>query len=188
MREDGVDMVAIEACDVTYRRCGLTLIQRVSLCADRGEVLALLGPPGSGVNTLLLLLAGVLPPDAGRVLIDGVADTTPRWDLRPDPRRLAHGSDQAWATLRSPGTGGITLLDRPTAGLTDGEAAELVHECRRYAAEGECVVLTCDDRACRGAPRRHGRADRCGPVVVVGSTRRCSRSGPADSRCGCILP
>ena len=54
-------MVAIEACDVTYRRCGLTLIQRVSLCADRGEVLALLGPPGSGVNTLLLLLAGVLP-------------------------------------------------------------------------------------------------------------------------------
>ena len=145
-------MVAIEACDVTYRRCGLTLIQRVSLCADRGEVLALLGPPGSGVNTLLLLLAGVLPPDAGRVLIDGVADTTLRWDLRPDPRRLAHGPDQAWATLRSPARGGVTLLDRPTAGLSDDEAADLVDECRRYAADGECVVLTCDD-ARLAAPR-----------------------------------
>ena len=75
-------MVAIEACDVTYRRCGLTLIQRVSLAADRGEVLALLGPPGSGVNTLLLLLAGVLPPDAGRVLVDGIAYRRRRRRLR----------------------------------------------------------------------------------------------------------
>jgi ABC-type hemin transport system ATPase subunit len=138
-------VVALEACDVSYRRCGLTLVQRVSLCADRGEVLALLGAPGSGVNTLLLLLAGVLPPDAGRVLIDGVVPTTPRWDLGPDPRRLAHGPDQARVALATHATGGITLLDRPTVGLDAGDATDMLPACRRRAADGECVVVTTDD-------------------------------------------
>jgi ABC-type multidrug transport system ATPase subunit len=138
-------VVAVEACDVTYRRCGLTLVQRVSLCADRGEVLALLGSPGSGVNTLLLLLAGVLPPDAGRVLIDGVVPAIPRWDLRPDPRHLAHGPDQARVALAARATGGITLLDRPTVGLDARDAADVLRACRGRAADGDCVVLTSDD-------------------------------------------
>ena len=137
-------MPAVEACEVTYRRCGLTLIQRVSLCADRGEVLALLGPAGSGVNTLLLLLAGVFPPDAGRVLIDGVATTTPRWDLATDPRMIAHGPDGVARALDARSKS-IVLLDRPTAGLDDGEAADVLRAARRRAADGACVVLTVDD-------------------------------------------
>ena len=52
-------MLAIEARSVTYRRSGLTLIQHVSLCADRGEFRrAVLEAPGSGAETLLGLLAG----------------------------------------------------------------------------------------------------------------------------------
>jgi len=135
---------AVEACDVTYRRCGLTLVQRVSLCADRGEVLALLGPAGSGVNTLLLLLAGAFSPDAGRVLIDGVATTTPRWDLRPDPRVIAHGPDGAATALASP-SGSIVMLDRPTAGLDDTAAADVLRAARGRATDGACVVLTLDN-------------------------------------------
>ncbi len=36
-----------------------------------GETIAVIGPSGSGKTTLLHLLAGVIPPDAGSVLIDG---------------------------------------------------------------------------------------------------------------------
>jgi thiamine transport system ATP-binding protein len=46
-----------------------------SLHVGQGEVVALLGPSGSGKSTLLRVVAGLIAPDAGRVLLDG-ADVT----------------------------------------------------------------------------------------------------------------
>lgn len=43
----------------------------VTLELGRGEVFCLLGPNGSGKTTLFKTLLGLLPPQAGRVLIDG---------------------------------------------------------------------------------------------------------------------
>jgi iron complex transport system ATP-binding protein len=50
---------------------GPRVIDAVSLEVERGTVVGLLGPNGSGKTTLLRILAGVLPPQSGRVLIDG---------------------------------------------------------------------------------------------------------------------
>ncbi len=43
----------------------------ISLTLDPGRTLALLGPSGSGKSTVLKIAAGLEPPDAGRVLIQG---------------------------------------------------------------------------------------------------------------------
>jgi molybdate transport system ATP-binding protein len=43
----------------------------VELAVADGEVLAVLGPNGAGKSTLLRVLAGLLPPDGGRVEVDG---------------------------------------------------------------------------------------------------------------------
>ncbi|MBO9453603.1 LPS export ABC transporter ATP-binding protein [Paracoccus sp. R12_1] len=47
------------------------VIHDVSLSLSRGEVVALLGPNGSGKTTCFYCIAGLVPPDAGQVLIDG---------------------------------------------------------------------------------------------------------------------
>jgi polar amino acid transport system ATP-binding protein len=47
------------------------VLRDVSLSADRGEVLSLIGPSGSGKSTLLRVLIGLTPPTGGEVLIGG---------------------------------------------------------------------------------------------------------------------
>jgi putative ABC transport system ATP-binding protein len=44
----------------------------VSMQARFGEMLLIVGPSGSGKTTLLSVISGILRPDAGTVLIDGV--------------------------------------------------------------------------------------------------------------------
>jgi putative ABC transport system ATP-binding protein len=46
-------------------------VDGVTLTADAGEFVALYGPSGSGKSTLLMLIAALLEPDAGSVVVDG---------------------------------------------------------------------------------------------------------------------
>jgi iron complex transport system ATP-binding protein len=57
----------------TYGRgaSGRLVLSDVSLPIERGSAIGLLGPNGSGKTTLLRLMAGVLPPSQGAVLLDG---------------------------------------------------------------------------------------------------------------------
>jgi len=56
---------------VTKRFGDHVAVEDVSLDIHRGEFFALLGGSGSGKSTLLRMLAGLLQPDAGRILLDG---------------------------------------------------------------------------------------------------------------------
>ncbi|MFM2356888.1 MAG: hypothetical protein RLZZ528_2624 [Pseudomonadota bacterium] len=53
----------------SYRR--RPVIRDVSISLDRGEVVALLGPNGSGKTTCFYCVAGLIMPDGGQVSIDG---------------------------------------------------------------------------------------------------------------------
>ena len=69
----------IEHLKKSYRRTGV--IDDLSFGVERGEFLVVFGPSGSGKTVLLRLIAGMVPPDAGRIVIDG-RDIT-----RDDPDR-----------------------------------------------------------------------------------------------------
>jgi ABC-type nitrate/sulfonate/bicarbonate transport system ATPase subunit len=58
----------------TYREGGtrLTALENLSLAVADGEFVALVGPSGSGKSTLLDIAAGLVEPDAGETLLDGV--------------------------------------------------------------------------------------------------------------------
>jgi len=58
-------------------------VHNVTLAVSAGEFCTLLGPSGCGKSTLLGMLAGLVTPDGGRVLVDGRPVTN------PDPRRVA---------------------------------------------------------------------------------------------------
>jgi len=53
----------------SYRK--KTVIRDVSLDLGRGEVVALLGPNGSGKTTTFYAIAGLVSPEGGQVMIDG---------------------------------------------------------------------------------------------------------------------
>jgi tungstate transport system ATP-binding protein len=77
-------MTAIATEALTYGYSA-AVIEDVTLAADHGEVLALIGPSGTGKTTLLRTLALFDPPVAGHVRID---EQDP-WELgREDRRRL----------------------------------------------------------------------------------------------------
>jgi len=64
-----VESVALD--NVTFSYAGEPAVREVSLKAERGEMVALVGVNGAGKSTAINLLVGSLTPDSGRVLIDG---------------------------------------------------------------------------------------------------------------------
>ena len=54
----------------SYR--GRRVVNGVSLHVNQGEVVGLLGPNGAGKTTSFYVIVGLIPPDTGRVLVDGV--------------------------------------------------------------------------------------------------------------------
>ena len=59
----------------------LTAVDDVSLTVERGQLVGLLGPNGAGKTTTVSMIAGLIVPDRGDVLIDGArlaGDTDPK--------------------------------------------------------------------------------------------------------------
>jgi lipopolysaccharide export system ATP-binding protein len=54
----------------TYK--GRQVVRGVSIQVSQGEVVGLLGPNGAGKTTSFYIMVGLVTPDAGRVLADGV--------------------------------------------------------------------------------------------------------------------
>jgi len=48
-----------------------TVLERINLSVEKGEIVSLIGPSGSGKSTLLRVLTGLLPPEHGTVRLNG---------------------------------------------------------------------------------------------------------------------
>ncbi len=75
-------------------------VDGVSFVVRRGEIVGLLGPNGAGKTTTLDMVLGVLAPDAGRILVEGL-------DLATD-RSAAH-ERMNFAAVYSPLPGNLTV-------------------------------------------------------------------------------
>lgn len=71
---DGASGLKITHLRKSYRK--KLVIRDFSMELNRGEVVALLGPNGSGKTTTFYSIAGLVTPEAGTVLVDGIDVTT----------------------------------------------------------------------------------------------------------------
>jgi NitT/TauT family transport system ATP-binding protein len=75
--------IHVDAVDLSFPVRGggrLPVLDRLSLDVADGGIVALIGPNGCGKSTLLRVIAGLLTPDRGGVMLDGAPI------LGPDPR------------------------------------------------------------------------------------------------------
>lgn len=63
--------MSIEVKHVTKRIRGVTILDDVSLNVANGAIVAIAGPNGSGKTMLMRLVAGLIAPDEGSVVVDG---------------------------------------------------------------------------------------------------------------------
>ncbi len=89
------------------------VVAGLNLDVAPGEILVLTGPSGCGKSTVLRALAGLLPPDRGEVLGDGVRVTTTSRD-----RAMVFQDDALlpWRTVQSNVELALKLADRPRQG------------------------------------------------------------------------
>lgn len=121
----------IEAQQITVRRGGAPVLDRVSLGIDAGEIVTVLGPNGSGKSTLMKALIGALPLSAGRIkrapglrlgyvpqklAIDGTLPLTVRRFLSLPARSRDAEAEAALSRVGMAGMGA-----RQVAGLSGGQ-------------------------------------------------------------------
>jgi ABC-2 type transport system ATP-binding protein len=68
----------IEATGLTKRYGDFAAVDNVSLSLRAGEIVGFLGPNGAGKTTTMKMLTGLMPPDEGRVVVNG-------FDIATDP-------------------------------------------------------------------------------------------------------
>jgi sodium transport system ATP-binding protein len=121
-------------------------VQGLSFVAPDARITGLLGPNGAGKTTTLRMVATLIAPDAGQVLVDGIdvaeapRRALSRMGVLSDARGLyprltareniayygrLHGLDAAQADARADALGRmldmVPLLDRRTEGFSQGE-------------------------------------------------------------------
>ena len=65
-------MDSLKAIGLTRRFGERVAVAELSFHVGRGEIVGFLGPNGAGKTTTFKMLSGLLPPDAGRLVLDGV--------------------------------------------------------------------------------------------------------------------
>lgn len=132
-------IVRLQNVDFAYRD-GKPVLQKGSLRADAGQVVALVGPSGGGKTTILRLILGIMEPDSGLVCLESsthsvaaCAGTRRLLAYVPQENILFSGSLRENLTIMNPNATDAQLWEA----LETACAADFVRELGLDATVGE---------------------------------------------------
>jgi ABC-2 type transport system ATP-binding protein len=102
----------IELVDVTQHYGVRPVLRGISLRIERGEVVTILGPNGMGKSTLLGVMAGVLSPQRGTVLINGMKRRGSEEEELAIRKMTVYLPDQPWLPGNSTGRDFLLAVGR----------------------------------------------------------------------------
>jgi|TARA_B100001750_G_scaffold10300_1_gene7642 lipopolysaccharide export system ATP-binding protein len=60
----------LQAKNITKKYLGKAVVDELNIILEQGDILGLLGPNGAGKTTFFYMIAGLIRPDSGKILID----------------------------------------------------------------------------------------------------------------------
>jgi iron(III) transport system ATP-binding protein len=83
-------MKLLQVTGISKRLEGQVILQDIHFSLDKGQQIAIAGESGSGKSTLLKIMAGLIQPDSGEVLLDGSHVEGPHEKLIPGHPQIAY--------------------------------------------------------------------------------------------------
>ena len=111
----------LQAINLSKEFKGRTVVDNVSLMVEAGEVVGVLGPNGAGKTTCFTMIAGLLPPTSGQIILNDV-------DLTAAPMHIRSRLGVGYLPQESSVFTGMTVEDNIITAL---ELAIDDHEKRR---------------------------------------------------------
>jgi NitT/TauT family transport system ATP-binding protein len=75
------DVYALRGVSKTYEARDVVALEHIDLILGEGEFASVIGTSGCGKSTLLKIMAGLLPPSTGSVMLAGTPVLGPRRDI-----------------------------------------------------------------------------------------------------------
>ena len=130
-------ILSLDAVSLAYG--DISVLDRISIEINSGEILGILGPNGSGKSSLLRLMCGLLRPDRGRVLLE--RRPLPQLSPQEIARRIGMVAQESYFQFAF-SVFEVVLMGRfPHLGRLQFEGAEDERVARQALAATQCLEL-----------------------------------------------
>ena len=118
-------------------------IKGVSFEVKKGEIFGLLGPNGAGKTTLMQMIATLMKPTSGQVIIDGLTADKDILEIHKRINELSTGMKQkisiAISLIHNPP---IIIFDEPTNGLDILTSKQVTDYLKELKEQGHAILLS----------------------------------------------
>jgi ABC-2 type transport system ATP-binding protein len=66
------DLIELKNVSKSYNNGKIKAVDGLNLVVNPGEIFGFLGPNGAGKTTTIKMIVGILKPDEGEILVDGI--------------------------------------------------------------------------------------------------------------------